>query len=91
MKLKVVLFLLVCSSWFVQCNSQQKATVSKSLTDTGYTYNNKSVDGIGKFYMGREIAHVMGAAGSEWLERDDRNKEENTQLAIEKIDLPLLH
>ena len=89
MKLKVVLFLLICSSWFVQCNSQQKATVSKSLTDTGYTYHNKSVDGIGKFYMGREIAHVMGAAGSEWLERDDRNKEENTQLAIEKIDLPI--
>lgn len=89
MKLKVVLFLLVCSSCFVECNSQQKATVSKSLTDTGYTYHNGSVDGIGKFYMGREIAHVMGASGSEWLERDDRNKEENTQLAIEKIELPI--
>lgn len=27
----------------------------------------------------------MGAAGSEWLERAERQKEENTQLAIEKM------
>lgn len=47
-----------------------------------------SSDGIGKFYLGREIAHVMGASGSDWLERDDRDKEENTSLAIEKIQLP---
>jgi hypothetical protein len=29
-------------------------------------------DGIGKFYMGREIAHVMGYQGAEWLERPER-------------------
>ena len=27
-----------------------------------------SRDGIGKFYMGREIAHVMGHLGAGWLE-----------------------
>ena len=37
--------------------------------------------------MGREISQVMGAAGAEWLERNDRDKEENTKLAIEKIAL----
>jgi ubiquinone/menaquinone biosynthesis C-methylase UbiE len=32
--------------------------------------------GIGKFYMGREIAQVMGHAGADWLERREREKEE---------------
>ena len=89
MKLKMVLFVIVCSSCFAKCNSQQKTGSLKSNTDTGYVFHNGSVDGIGKFYMGREIAHVMGASGSEWLERDERNKEENTQLAIEQINLPI--
>jgi len=29
-------------------------------------------NGIGKFYMGREIAHVMGHAAASWLERPER-------------------
>jgi precorrin-6B methylase 2 len=35
-------------------------------------------DGIGKFYMGREIAHVMSFHGASWLERPEREKEEHT-------------
>ena len=35
-------------------------------------------DGIGKFYMGREIAQVMGHLGAGWLERPEREKEEHT-------------
>jgi len=53
-----------------------------------YVYRSGSPDGIGKFYQGREIAQVMGAAGSDWLERDSRNREENTTMAINKIDVP---
>ena len=33
-------------------------------------------NGIGKFYMGREIAHVMGFQAAGWLERTEREKEE---------------
>jgi ubiquinone/menaquinone biosynthesis C-methylase UbiE len=33
-------------------------------------------DGIGKFYLGREIAQVMGHQGAAWLERPEREKEE---------------
>ena len=33
-------------------------------------------DGIGKFYMGREIAHVMSYLGAGWLDRTEREKEE---------------
>lgn len=88
MKIKVILIILFCSHCFARCNPQQKITARKTFTDTGYQYRQGSVDGIGKFYIGREIAHVMGTSGSEWLERDDRNQEENTHLAIEKISLP---
>jgi SAM-dependent methyltransferase len=34
-------------------------------------------DGIGKFYMGREIAHVMSFHGASWLDRPEREQEEN--------------
>jgi ubiquinone/menaquinone biosynthesis C-methylase UbiE len=48
-------------------------------------------NGIGKFYMGREIAHVMGfgpgGQGAEWLERAVREKEENLTLLIKSLDL----
>src|SRR5436309_14856980 len=33
-------------------------------------------DGTGKFYMGREIAQVMGHEAAGWLERPEREKEE---------------
>ena len=33
-------------------------------------------DGIGKFYLGREIAYVMGHQGANWLDRPEREKEE---------------
>lgn len=42
-------------------------------------------DGIGKFYMGREIAHVMGHQAAEWLERPNRNEEENTELLVRTL------
>jgi len=48
-------------------------------------------NGIGKFYMGREIAHVMGfgpgGQGAEWLERAVREKEEKLTLLIKSLDL----
>jgi ubiquinone/menaquinone biosynthesis C-methylase UbiE len=42
-------------------------------------------DGIGKFYMGREISHVMGHQGASWLERPSRKQEERTDLLIESL------
>ena len=33
-------------------------------------------DGIGKFYLDREIAQVMGHRAAGWLERPEREKEE---------------
>jgi ubiquinone/menaquinone biosynthesis C-methylase UbiE len=44
-------------------------------------------DGIGKFYMGREIAQVMGHQGISWLERKEREKEEEPAKLIEVLKL----
>jgi len=55
--------------------------------DTTYTYITPTRDGIGKVYMGREIAQVMGAAGAAWLERQERDKEEGTTKALARLPL----
>lgn len=44
-------------------------------------------DGIGKFYLGREIAHVMGHQGAEWLERPEREEEEKPEALVEALRL----
>jgi SAM-dependent methyltransferase len=44
-------------------------------------------DGIGKVYMGREIAQVMGHQGAAWLERSRRGLEERPQTAIAMLAL----
>lgn len=46
-----------------------------------------SPDGIGKFYMGREIAQVMGHSGAGWLERHHREFEEQPQRLVYALDL----
>ncbi len=46
-----------------------------------------SRDGIGKVYMGREIAGVMGWQGAAWLERDEREKEERGDLLLRELGL----
>jgi len=44
-------------------------------------------NGIGKFYMGREIAYVMGFSGAIWLERDTREEEERLTLLVKSLKL----
>jgi SAM-dependent methyltransferase len=44
-------------------------------------------DGIGKFYMGREIAHVMGHLAADWLERPEREREEAPGKLMEALNL----
>src|SRR5206468_4913790 len=39
-------------------------------------------DGIGKFFLGREIAHVMGHQAADWLERPEREQEERPDLLL---------
>lgn len=55
---------------------------------TAYEYKSPhSRDGIGKFYLGREIAQVMGYQGAMWLERPAREAEERTSEIVAALDL----
>ena len=52
-----------------------------------YTYKKGDYSSIGKWYLGREIAHVMGYQGMSWLERDEREAEENTSTLLENMNI----
>lgn len=47
-----------------------------ALADTGYVRAAPTAGGTGRFYMGREIARVMGHQGADWLERAEREAAE---------------
>ncbi len=51
------------------------------------TRANHDPDGIGKFYLGREIAHVMGHQGADWLERPERAAEEAPDQVVAALKL----
>jgi SAM-dependent methyltransferase len=53
----------------------------------GYLQGKASADGIGKRYMGREIAHVMGWQAASWLEREEREREERTSVLVDELGL----
>src|SRR5215468_10002395 len=44
-------------------------------------------EGIGKFYMDREIAQVMGHLAAGWLERPERVKEEQPTKLLDTLEL----
>ncbi|MBA3697469.1 MAG: class I SAM-dependent methyltransferase [Planctomycetes bacterium] len=56
-------------------------------TPPAYELGVKSRDGIGKYFMGREIAQVMGHQGAAWLERPERQEEEDTAAVVRALEL----
>jgi len=78
----VILLGLMLSGWRIQLPS--------SVAESGSVYEERvvhSADGIGKFYMGREIAKVMGHTEALWLERPSREVTEQPQQVIDALDL----
>lgn len=89
--LQVILFLLV---WLFSCrNSSQlngqtsPPSQAKDKNSVYETRSNHDPNGIGKFYMGREIAHVMGHQGADWLERSDREQTELPNEVVKQMNL----
>jgi SAM-dependent methyltransferase len=70
---------LSCPIAFAQSPAQSQAERYQKIP--------ASIDGIGKRYMGREIAGVMGWQGAAWLEREEREKEERTDLLLKELAL----
>jgi precorrin-6B methylase 2 len=83
--LKTIKFIiLICIViLFNSCGSQTTETSGI------YTYQIEDYNGIGKWYMGREIASVMGFEGMEWLERPERESEENVNTLIKNMSINL--
>src|SRR5213083_1131438 len=70
---RTVLIFFLCAPSFAQARYE--------------TRQDHDPDGIGKFYLGREIAHVMGHQAADWLERPTREAEEKTQLLVDSLEI----
>ena len=71
-------FLLVCGV------ANESPKVPDPLYETRAPHDR---NGIGKFFLGREIALVMGHQAADWLERPEREAEERTDLLVESLKL----
>lgn len=80
MKRLYTLFLLF-SFLFISNKSFSQELIQEDY----YTFKRGDYNGIGKWYMGREIAYVMGFQGIGWLERSEREKEENVSSLIKNM------
>lgn len=74
------LFAFVLMTLSLSCSAQEQK-------EERYTFKKGDPQGIDKWYMGRQIAYVMGYQGMAWLERPEREKEERTSLLLKNMDL----
>jgi len=56
-----------------------------AIAQDRYTVKPGDPNGIKKWYMGRQIAHVMSHFGIDWLERQEREMEENTSQLLKNL------
>lgn len=79
---RLSLLLLICLAAFATADAAERRPEER--------YEQRSVhdpNGIGKFYLGREIAQVMGPGGIPWLERDQREFEEKPSVVIDALQI----
>lgn len=73
---RALLFTAIALFSFLSSNGQERYTIKKG-----------DPNGINKWYMGRQIAHVMSHWGIDWLERPERQFEENSALLLKNLNL----
>ncbi len=77
----IALLIILCSVLFL-------SGATLTLADSNsYSQRVHSRDGIGKIYLNREIAQVMGHQGAGWLERSSRETEEQPSQVVNHLDL----
>src|SRR2546426_141066 len=75
-------------SWFITAGAAADETTRTATNAPRYEYRQEhDPNGIGKFYLGREIAHVMGHQAADWLERPEREAEEKPDVLLEALKL----
>ncbi|MBW4579224.1 MAG: class I SAM-dependent methyltransferase [Tildeniella nuda ZEHNDER 1965/U140] len=89
---RIVLSVTVCFAFLLAgCQVLPATPIASTAPDAVYQQRSPSSDGIGKVYMGREIAQVMGHLGAGWLERPSREREEQPQTLIKALALKPTH
>ena len=89
----LALLLLLAASPACSQDAKQPTEAAKPAarpqpaSQSPYEFRRPTRDGIGKVYMGREIAQVMGHQGADWLERPEREDEERPQKLVDLMDL----
>ena len=81
----IVFFLLLMPNLAAQDDTDDDDIIKRSPDGRYVWRRNHDRNGIGKFYMQREIAHVTG--GINWLERPEREREERLSLLIKSLKL----
>lgn len=85
----IALFIFAMTSPLLVADETSKTVEDKAdqaESESRYSYRERhDPNGIGKFYLGREIAHVMGHQGIRWLERPEREEEERLSLLIKGL------
>jgi ubiquinone/menaquinone biosynthesis C-methylase UbiE len=66
--------------------AQDRAATS-ALPDPLYETRPGTPDGISKWFLGREIAHYMSHQGAMWLEREEREEEEQPSELLKALKL----
>lgn len=79
--LKAWLGMVLACGWLTACGTLPLAVSADYQTIT------PSQDGIGRVYLGREIAKTMGHEGAAWLDRPSRLLQERPQAAVDHLDL----
>lgn len=80
-----ILILFIGLTIFSNCGAQSDRSVT--VEAVSYTLKTPSRNGTGKYYLGREIAQVMGHLAAGWLERPERESEEKVSRALQNMDL----
>ncbi len=79
--------ILACACAFASLLATPLAVSPACAQEPLYQQRRASAGGIGKVYMGREISQVMGWQGAAWLEREEREREERTDLLLPMLEI----
>ncbi|WP_315788506.1 class I SAM-dependent methyltransferase [Fischerella sp. JS2] len=88
-KYSFLFFILLALVIFWSCLFQP-INLAIATTTSSSVYEQRQLhhpDGIGKYYMGREIAKVMRHTGAAWLERPSRETEEKPSKIVDALNL----
>lgn len=92
----LLIFSLACNppastappAMFATEQAPPKANKPVSKPSPGYEKREQhDPNGIGTFYLGREIAQVMGHEAAEWLDRPEREQEERSSELLKILDV----